>query len=156
MTDTVLEATDLGGAAAPTRTALFRRLRATDVVFRTFTHASAIGVLLILGAVIVSLVSGSLPALRAFGVSFLYTEVWNPVTEKFGALAPIYGTLVTSIIAMMIAVPLGLMIAMFLTEICPRWLRRPLSFSPASPVSSMASGACSYSPRSCSTRCSRR
>ncbi len=57
---------------------------------------------------------------------FLIDETWNPVTEKFGAIAPIYGTLVTSIIAMLIAVPVGLFIAMFLTELCPMWLRRPI------------------------------
>ena len=69
---------------------------------------------------------GSLPAIRAFGFGFLVTERWNPVTENFGAMAPIYGTIVTSFIAMLIAVPIGLMIAMFLTELCPQWLRRPI------------------------------
>ena len=73
--------------------------------------------------------SGSLPALRAFGLNFLIEERWNPVTEKFGALAPIYGTLVTSGIAMVIAVPLGLLIAVFLTELCPIWLRRPIGIA---------------------------
>jgi phosphate transport system permease protein len=61
--------------------------------------------------------------------SFLTTEVWNPVTEKFGALAPVYGTLVTSLIAMLIAVPVGLMVAFFLTELCPMWLRRPIGIA---------------------------
>src|SRR5439155_25250108 len=61
-----------------------------------------------------------------FGFNFLVEERWNPVTERFGALAPIYGTLVTSFIAMLIAVPLGLLIAAFLTELCPLWLRRPV------------------------------
>ena len=75
---------------------------------------------------ILSLISGSLPALRAFGPSFLIEERWNPVTERFGALAPIYGTVVTAFIAMVIAVPVGLLIAFFLTELCPIWLRRPM------------------------------
>ena len=57
------------------------------------------------------------------------TQSWNPVTEKFGALAPIYGTIVTSLIAMLIAVPVGLMIAFFLTELCPMWLRRPIGIA---------------------------
>ena len=70
-----------------------------------------------------------MPALRAFGISFLYEEVWNPVTEKFGAIAPIYGTVVTSLIAMLIAVPVGLFIALFLTELCPMWLRRPIGIA---------------------------
>src|SRR5262249_53533401 len=72
---------------------------------------------------------GSLPALREFGFSFLIEQRWNPVTEKFGALAPIYGTVVTSFIAMLIAVPVGLLIAVFLTELCPMWLRRPIGIA---------------------------
>ena len=76
-----------------------------------------------------SLIEGSLPALQAFGIDFLLEQRWNPVTEKFGALAPIYGTLVTSFIAMLIAVPIGLLIAMFLTELCPMWLRRPIGIA---------------------------
>ena len=62
-----------------------------------------------------------------FGLPFLWTEAWNPVTEKFGALAPIYGTLVTSAIAMLFAVPIGIGIAIFLTELCPRPLRRRIN-----------------------------
>jgi phosphate transport system permease protein len=77
----------------------------------------------------ISLAYGSLPALRSFGFSFLYEQRWNPVTEKFGALAPIYGTVVTSFIAMLIAVPIGLLIAVFLTELCPPWLRRPIGIA---------------------------
>jgi phosphate transport system permease protein len=76
-----------------------------------------------------SLIDGSLPALRTFGLDFLLEQRWNPVTEKFGALAPIYGTLVTSFIAMLIAVPIGLLIAVFLTELCPMWLRRPIGIA---------------------------
>src|SRR4029077_16356390 len=79
--------------------------------------------------VIVALIDGSLPAFRAFGLGFLVTERWNPVTEQFGALAPIYGTLITSLIAMLMAVPGGLMIAFFLTELCPPWLRRPIGIA---------------------------
>ncbi len=105
------------------------RLRLGDAAFRQVTRAAAIGVLLLLSGVMISLVVGSLPALRTFGLGFLTTERWNPVTEKFGALAPIYGTLVTSFIAMLIAVPVGLMIAFFLTELCPPWLRRPIGIA---------------------------
>src|ERR671930_1676525 len=94
-----------------------------DFVFRHLTLLFALLVLLILGGVIVALVQGAVPALRTFGVAFLYDEVWNPVTEKFGALAPIYGTLVTSAIAMLIALPVGLMITFFLTALCPPILR---------------------------------
>jgi phosphate transport system permease protein len=106
-----------------------RRLRAGDAVFKFLTRAAAIAVLVVLSGTLLSLVIGSMPAFRAFGFSFITTEVWNPVTEQFGALAPIYGTLVTSVIAMLIAVPVGIMIAFFLTELCPKMLRRPIAIA---------------------------
>src|SRR5207247_5212158 len=87
----------------------------------------ALLVLLILGGVIIALIDGALPALRTFGFSFVTTEIWNPVTKKFGALAPIYGTLVTSAIAMLIGIPVAFGVAVFITEICPKWLKRPLA-----------------------------
>src|SRR5271168_263364 len=114
---------------ARARAKVLDRLRLGDATFRHVTRAAAFGVLVILGTVIAALIQGSLPALRTFGFGFLTTDRWNPVTEKFGALAPIYGTLVTSIIAMLIAVPVGLMIAFFLTELCPQWLRRPIGIA---------------------------
>src|SRR5689334_7941484 len=104
-------------------------MRLVDKGFQYLTHATALAVLVLLGCIIVALVIGSLPALRAFGPDFLLTQKWNPVTEQFGALAPIYGTLVTSFIAMAIAVPLGLLITLFLTELCPMWLRRPIGIA---------------------------
>ena len=67
-----------------------------------------------------------MPAIKAFGFNFLFSADWNPVTEKFGALVPIIGTLVTSIIALSIAIPVSFGIALFLTELSPPWLRRPL------------------------------
>ena len=70
-----------------------------------------------------------MPAIRAFGFGFLVSERWNPVTNIFGALPAIYGTILTSFIAMLIAVPVGLMIAFFLTELCPQWLRRPIGIA---------------------------
>jgi phosphate transport system permease protein len=115
--------------AAAARAKALNRLRTADILFRGLTRVAAIAVLVILGGVIISLIDGSLPALRAFRLNFLVEERWNPVTEKFGALAPIYGTLVTSFIAMLIAVPVGLLIAMFLTELCPMWLRRPIGIA---------------------------
>ena len=105
------------------------RLRRTDAIFHVLTRAAAMILLAILGGVILSLFIGSLPAFNAFGFNFVFEERWNPVTERFGALAPIYGTVVTSFIAMLIAVPIGLMIALFLTELCPMWLRRPLGIA---------------------------
>jgi phosphate transport system permease protein len=98
-----------------------------DAVFRAATFLFALLVLLILAGVIVALVEGALPALRTFGFSFVVSEVWNPVTEKFGALAPIYGTLVTSAIAMLVGIPVAFGVAVFITEICPIWLKRPLA-----------------------------
>jgi phosphate transport system permease protein len=98
-----------------------------DFLFHHLTFLFALLVLLILGGVIVALVGGALPALRTFGVPFLFTEVWNPVTEKFGALAPVYGTLVTSAIAMLVGIPVAFGVAVFITEICPTWLKRPLA-----------------------------
>ncbi len=105
------------------------RLRLSDNVFRVLTRSAALFVLLILSGVIIALISGSIPALREFGLDFVVSQSWNPVTEKFGALAPIYGTVVTSFVAMLIAVPFGLLIAMFLTELCPKWLRRPIGIA---------------------------
>ena len=121
------EAALASGAAS--RAKVIGRLRLGDIAFRLLTKSAAIGVLIILGGVMFSLIEGSLPALQAFGIDFLLEQRWNPVTEKFGALAPIYGTLVTSLIAMAIAVPIGLLIAVFLTEICPIWLRRPIGLA---------------------------
>ena len=129
MTNATLQLTSLSAAETAERAAILKRLRGSDVAFRWLTRMAAIAVLIILSGVIVALVSGALPALEAFGFGFLTTEVWNPVTNKFGALAPIFGTLVTSAIAMAISVPIGLMIAMFLTEICPMWLRRPIGIA---------------------------
>jgi len=97
-----------------------------EAVARIGTRSAAIVVLLLLSGVIIALVQGSIPAFREFGFGFLTTQTWNPVTEKFGALAPIYGTLVTSLIAMVIGVPVSLGIAIFITELCPIWLKRPI------------------------------
>ena len=108
------------------RTRVLARIALVDRVFHQVTRAAAVVVLIILGGVIVSLVHGSWPAMQAYGFGFLTSQAWNPVTENFGAAAAIYGTLVTSIIAMVIAVPVGLGVATFLTELCPHALRRPI------------------------------
>jgi phosphate transport system permease protein len=129
VTDLALQSNSLSVSEAPSRAKVLVRLRRTDDLFRILTRSAAFAVLVILGGVIVSLIIGSIPALTAFGFDFPFTQSWNPVTEKFGALAPIYGTLVTSVIAMLIAVPVGLMVAFFLTELCPKWLRRPIAIA---------------------------
>jgi len=102
------------------------RQRGGERYFRIATLAAAMLVLALLGGVVVSLLRGAWPALSHFRFGFLTREIWNPVTDEFGALAPIYGTLMTSLIAMLVAVPIGFGIAIFLTELCPRWLRRPV------------------------------
>jgi phosphate transport system permease protein len=106
-----------------------RGLILRDNLFRFITRAAALLVLALLGGVILSLAWGSWPAFRAFGPAFLVTEIWNPVTDEYGAFAPICGTLITSFLAMLIAVPVGLGIAIFLTELCPQSLRRPIGIA---------------------------
>jgi phosphate transport system permease protein len=107
--------------------AQLKREARAESAFRHLTWFAAALVLVILAGVIVSLAYGSWPALQKFKFEFLYTSTWNPVTEKFGALAPLYGTVVSSLIAMLIAVPIAFGVAVFLTETCPRWLRTPIS-----------------------------
>jgi phosphate transport system permease protein len=111
------------------RTRTLRRFRIGDNTFRIMTQCSAIAVLVLLAGVMLSLVLGSLPAWKAFGFGFFTSQSWNPVTEKFGAAPAIYGTLLTSFIAMLIGVPVSLGIAIFLTEICPERLRRPIGIA---------------------------
>jgi phosphate transport system permease protein len=104
-----------------------RREARSEQLFRFMTMAAALLVLALLAGVLLALLRGSLPALSKFGFGFLTTSVWNPVTDQFGALAPLYGTVVTSLLAMLLAVPLAFGIAIFLTETCPMWLRGPIS-----------------------------
>jgi len=108
------------------REARLKRQTVLDLLFRGLTRTSAIGVLLLLVAIIVSLIMGSMPAIRAFGFGFLTSSEWDPVSDQFGALVPIIGTLITSAIALLIAIPVSFGIAVFLTELSPRILRRPL------------------------------
>ena len=106
--------------------ASFKQHTLLDMLFRSVTRVSAFGVLLLLAAIIASLVIGSMPAIHAFGFGFLTSPDWDPVNDKFGALIPILGTLATSAIALFIAIPVSFGIAIFLTELSPRILRRPL------------------------------
>ncbi|MGV2980824.1 phosphate ABC transporter permease subunit PstC [Camelimonas sp. ID_303_24] len=130
MADTSLSGPVAGAAqAAPERAAVLRKFRLGNQLFLNLTRAAAVLVLVLLGGVMLALIEGASPALREFGFGFITSQSWNPVTEKFGALAPIYGTIVTSLIAMLIAVPVGLGIAIFLTELCPMSLRRPIGIA---------------------------
>ncbi len=118
MVDAVLEPTNSSAHS--------RRQRWADILFRGTTRVFAFGVLVLLCAVMVSLLIGGMPAFKAFGIAFLWGDVWNPVKQIFGGAPAIYGTLVTSLIAMLIGVPLALGVAIFLTELCPPLLRRPI------------------------------
>ena len=129
MTETVMAQIETVGSAVQSRARAVRRFAAGDRFFRLLTQACALIVLLILGGVILSLIMGSMPAFQAFGLGFFTNQIWNPVTEKFGGAAAIFGTIVTSAIAMLIAVPVGIGIAIFLTELCPPALRRPIGIA---------------------------
>jgi phosphate transport system permease protein len=100
--------------------------RMGDFIFANLTRTFAILALASLAGIIVSLIYGAWPSIQKFGLPFIWTPDWNPPAQKFGALIPIYGTLVTSAIALVIAVPVSFGIAIFLTELSPPWLRRPL------------------------------
>jgi len=97
-----------------------------DRFFRALTRFCAALVLVSVFGMLVTLVTGAWPALRTFGFGFLASKEWNPVTERFGALAPLYGTVVTSLIALVVGVPVSFGIALVITELAPRWLKRPI------------------------------
>jgi len=103
------------------------RFDATDTAFRWVAFSAATVLLLTLGGLIVSLTIGGWPALSKFGLAFFTTTKWNPVTEQYGAAGPIVGTLVSSALSLIFALPVAIGIAVFLTQFCPRWLAQPLS-----------------------------
>ena len=121
--ETSMRADTVNGSQSP------RRLRSApwaDKAFEWVTRSFAILVFSILAAILVSLVIGSQMTIDKYGFSFIWSNDWDPVKEEFGALVPIYGTVVTSFIAMLIGVPVSFGIAIFLTELSPPWLKRPL------------------------------
>lgn len=101
-----------------------QRLR--ERIFRGTTLAAAVLVLALLGGVFVSLFHGAWPAFSRFKLAFLTRQIWDPVTDVYGALGAVYGTLVTSMLAMLFALPVSFGIAVFLTELAPDWLKRPI------------------------------
>jgi phosphate transport system permease protein len=103
-----------------------RKQRIQDFFFHKVTWLFAASVLVVLAGIIVSLAINAAPAFRQFGPGFITSSEWDPTNEQFGALIAIWGTLSTSLIALVIAFPVSFGIALFLTEICPVWLRRPL------------------------------
>jgi phosphate transport system permease protein len=104
-----------------------QRLR--ERAFRSATFAAALLVLLLLGGVALSLLLGSWPAFARFKLAFLTREIWNPVTDEYGALAPVYGTVMTSLLSLLLAIPVSFGIAIFLTELAPVWLKRPVGMA---------------------------
>ena len=97
-----------------------------DTVFSVLAHGAALLTLALLLGIIGSLLLGAMPAIREYGLSFLWRTEWDPVQNRYGGLVMIYGTVMTSLIALVIAVPVSFGIALFLTELSPSWLRRPL------------------------------
>jgi len=115
-------------AASSVRRGAKTRWNAGDFVFKHLTMLFAFGVLSLVFLMGYEMYTGSALAISKFGWKFLVTSVWDPVQEEYGALPLIYGTLVSSFLALLIALPLGLGVAIFLSELAPRWLERPLSF----------------------------
>ncbi len=103
-----------------------QKFRLQDRFFHHATQLFALVVLAALVGILISLAIEAWPSLKAFGPSFFWTNVWSVPDDEFGALAAIYGTVVTSVLALVVAVPISFGIALFLTETCPVWLRRPL------------------------------
>ena len=100
-----------------------------DPIFRTLCLVSATTLLAAISGVLVSLLIGGWPAFSKFGLKFFTSTVWNPVTEDYGGAGPIVGTLITAVLALIIALPLSLGVAVYLTEFCPRSLRRPIGIA---------------------------
>jgi phosphate transport system permease protein len=110
----------------PRMVAVVKKQRIQDFLFHKVTMLFAILVLTALAGILVSLMISAWPAFQKFGIDFIWTVEWDIINEDFGAAIAIYGTLISSVIALLIAVPLAFGIALFLTEMCPLWLRRPL------------------------------
>ena len=104
-----------------------RGIRLGDILFKGIAIAAAVGAAALLGLIAYKVFDLAWPAVQTFGLSFVWTEAWDPVTEQFGALIFIYGTVVTSVIALVIATPLSIAIALFLTEIAPKRLAAPIA-----------------------------
>ncbi|MEN9589306.1 MAG: phosphate transporter permease subunit PstC [Pseudomonadota bacterium] len=114
------------GMMNPSMVAVVKKQRIQDFLFHKVTMLFAVLVLVALAGILVSLMISAWPAFQKFGIQFIWTNEWDIINENFGAAIAIYGTLISSVIALLIAVPLAFGIALFLTEMCPLWLRRPL------------------------------
>lgn len=129
MTATAMQSGVQAESKPADRSQALSRLKFSDTAFRLLTQIAALLVLLVLLGVAISLLIGSWPAFSTFGFGFFISDAWSPPKEHFGAAAAIYGTVVTAIIAMAIGVPVGLGVAVFLTELCPPALRRPIGIA---------------------------
>ncbi len=117
---------EIGNAGVDVHAAKIKVFKIQDKAFHWVTLLFAFIVLAALAGILISLAKEAMPVFKEFGPAFLWTNVWNVPEDQYGALSAIYGTVVTSIIALLIAVPVSFGIALFLTETCPAWLRRPL------------------------------
>jgi phosphate transport system permease protein len=122
-----------GGAAGgltlpPVIVTAARPRRLGDRLFRGVLRLAACTLVLLVAAMVVGMVRTAMPAIRAFGFRFLVTSTWDPVAEQFGAVPFVYGTLVSSLLALVIAVPLGVGAAVYLAELAPPWIRSPMAF----------------------------
>jgi len=129
ITEGVQTAADQQTQARTIPVASLKRQYFYDLLFRNTTGFFAFLVLLLLLGIITSLAWGGWLSIKTFGFGFFTSAAWNPVTSEFGAVVPIYGTLITSFIALLIGVPVSFGIALFLTELAPGWLRRPLGIA---------------------------
>ena len=121
-----MSGTSTGIQLNPQTAKIVRTQRIQDFLFHKLTLFFASLVLIVLAGILISLIITSWPALSKFGPGFFFSTEWDVVNEKFGGLTSIYGTLVTAVLALLMAVPISFGIAVFLTEMCPSWLRRPL------------------------------
>lgn len=122
-------ATTVTAGSIPASSRANGRSQLGDAIFTGVATGSGIFVLVLLGAIIVMLFLGGFQAFSTFGLGFIWNDIWDPVADEYGALVPIFGTLLTSVIALILAVPVAFGIAFFLTELAPEWFRRPVGIA---------------------------
>ncbi|MFB0490360.1 phosphate transport system permease protein [Methylobacterium sp. OAE515] len=118
-------------ALGRTRAATARKApsRSLDTLFRTCSYGAALLVLLVLAGILGSILYGGWPAFREFGFGFLTSSAWNVGTEQYGALVAVLGTVASAFLALLIGVPVSLGIAVYLTQLCPGWARKPVAMT---------------------------
>ena len=128
MTDVVPAAPDPAVTEPPEGSTTLEGKSVGDIVYRTLTTGFAVAIPVLLALITFEVVAAAWPAFRQFGFGFLTSDVWDPVRQQFGAAPMIYGTVVSSVLALIIATPFALGVAIFLSEFSPQWLRQPVSF----------------------------